>query len=344
VNLCAPLAWKQMAQDGVQFNPDDYKAGWNNSAPFLLASGNRADILIQAPTTSGTYPVIVYNTIDPGDRTPVSKPTLQVPLTLLNVIVTKDPKVDMKIMAEGPPRVPFLADIKASEVQATRTLKFSTNCDPKDCPPADPGQPGGPGLHEIDGKKFSGEVGAAIVLNQVEEWTVVNNTYGRSATPTAPARAGISHPFHIHINPFQVVEVFSPSSTVNNDGVTPVYLMKVPGQPVPTPGPAQCVIDPFDPETWHPCPNILKDLTPPTIWWDVFPIPSGVRAVDKGGNPIIDPKTGKQALVPGHYKSRSRFVDYAGYYVLHCHILAHEDRGMMTVVYVTPLQPPFSHH
>jgi FtsP/CotA-like multicopper oxidase with cupredoxin domain len=40
----------------------------------------------------------------------------------------------------------------------------------------------------------------------------------------------------------------------------------------------------------------------------------------------------------------SRFVDYAGYYVIHCHILAHEDRGMMTVVYVTPLQPPFSHH
>jgi FtsP/CotA-like multicopper oxidase with cupredoxin domain len=30
--------------------------------------------------------------------------------------------------------------------------------------------------------------------------------------------------------------------------------------------------------------------------------------------------------------------------VLHCHILAHEDRGMMTVVEVAPLQTPFSHH
>ena len=29
---------------------------------------------------------------------------------------------------------------------------------------------------------------------------------------------------------------------------------------------------------------------------------------------------------------RSRFVDFAGHYVIHCHILAHEDRGMMTIV------------
>jgi hypothetical protein len=29
---------------------------------------------------------------------------------------------------------------------------------------------------------------------------------------------------------------------------------------------------------------------------------------------------------------RSRFVDYRGSYVLHCHILAHEDRGMMMMV------------
>ncbi len=47
---------------------------------------------------------------------------------------------------------------------------------------------------------------------------------------------------------------------------------------------------------------------------------------------------------------RSRFVDYPGYYVLHCHILAHEDRGMMATVHVSllkdeaPEPPPFEHH
>jgi FtsP/CotA-like multicopper oxidase with cupredoxin domain len=41
---------------------------------------------------------------------------------------------------------------------------------------------------------------------------------------------------------------------------------------------------------------------------------------------------------------RSRFVDYFGQYVMLCHILAHEDRGMMTVVSVDPIQATYSHH
>ena len=43
-------------------------------------------------------------------------------------------------------------------------------------------------------------------------------------------------------------------------------------------------------------------------------------------------------MIPGYFKMRSRFVDYTGQYVIYCHILAHEDRGMMTVVQVAPLQ------
>jgi FtsP/CotA-like multicopper oxidase with cupredoxin domain len=31
---------------------------------------------------------------------------------------------------------------------------------------------------------------------------------------------------------------------------------------------------------------------------------------------------------------RTRFADFPGVFVLHCHILAHEDRGMMTIVSV----------
>jgi len=46
---------------------------------------------------------------------------------------------------------------------------------------------------------------------------------------------------------------------------------------------------------------------------------------------------------------RSRFVDFAGQYVLHCHILAHEDRGMMAIVQVSapnkPIPPAlYMHH
>jgi FtsP/CotA-like multicopper oxidase with cupredoxin domain len=42
---------------------------------------------------------------------------------------------------------------------------------------------------------------------------------------------------------------------------------------------------------------------------------------------------------------RSRFVDYPGLWVIHCHILAHEDRGMMTIVQVLPQpQLQMKHH
>jgi FtsP/CotA-like multicopper oxidase with cupredoxin domain len=41
---------------------------------------------------------------------------------------------------------------------------------------------------------------------------------------------------------------------------------------------------------------------------------------------------------------RSRFVDFPGQYVLHCHILIHEDRGMMQLIEVVPDKTLYSHH
>jgi hypothetical protein len=46
---------------------------------------------------------------------------------------------------------------------------------------------------------------------------------------------------------------------------------------------------------------------------------------------------------------RRRFVDFPGEYVIHCHILAHEDRGMMALVELkAPAAPSaaalFHHH
>ena len=84
------------------------------------------------------------------------------------------------------------------------------------------------------------------------------------------------------------------------------------------------------------------------IWWDVFPIPSGyaptVASTPNGQNttPLLNSK-GNPIQVPGYFKMRSRFVDYPGQYVIHCHILAHEDRGMMNIVQVVPYKTPYSH-
>jgi len=49
-------------------------------------------------------------------------------------------------------------------------------------------------------------------------------------------------------------------------------------------------------------------------------------------------------VIPGYFKMRSRFVDYPGVYVMHCHILVHEDRGMMFTVEVTPVRALQVHH
>src|SRR5438552_2707946 len=68
----------------------------------------------------------------------------------------------------------------------------------------------------------------AMVLDTAAEWTTVNET----------ASPAIAHPFHIHINPFPVTEVFDP-----ND---PAYQFSDRNAP--------CYVDPSDPATWRPCP------------------------------------------------------------------------------------------
>ena len=97
----------------------------------------------------------------------------------------------------------------------------------------------------------------------------------------------------------------------------------------------QCYVNPNDPATWKPCAAAALPATE-RIWWDVLSIPTAISVTWTGTPAGIN--------IPGYFKMRSRFVDYPGYYVIHCHILSHEDRGMMTVVSVAPLTPPFKHH
>lgn len=102
----------------------------------------------------------------------------------------------------------------------------------------------------IDGKEFDPNVVSQIMtLGTTEEWRIVNES-------------SEVHPFHIHINPFQVISI---------NGV------------------------PID----------RKSLD------DTFPVPAN-----------------------GEIVMRTKYRDFDGKYVLHCHILFHEDHGMMQVVEV----------
>ncbi|HKP39151.1 MAG TPA: multicopper oxidase domain-containing protein [Pyrinomonadaceae bacterium] len=323
--LGAGYEWRQLAQDGVQFNNTNYQ-----EQPFkdlLLAPGNRADMLVKAkpcpnraPTC--TYNVLVQNEVDPSDLASANK------LTLVSIQVS-GPPIDpnsprAKFIPNAPQFPAFLGDIKNSEITGGKVMRFSSTSFP------------GIRQHMIDGVKFDGRVGALVQLNKAEEWKVINETYG----------AVIAHPFHIHINPFQVVELFDPNEILKDKNGKPVIdpVSKKPVNKYVFQGgirllPGQCYLNPLgNSEDWKPCGPTPENKD--GIWWDVFPIPSGriVTTMD------MNTKKSVTVKVPGYFKMRSRFVDYPGYYVLHCHILAHEDRGMMTVVEVSPAPMPYVHN
>jgi FtsP/CotA-like multicopper oxidase with cupredoxin domain len=264
--------------------------------------------------------VQVYNEVDPTDLLPDSNGNPQVyKIDLFTINIKGAPlATPMTIMQTAPAFPGFLADIPDNEIKLSRQILFAST------------GPGSGGHHTIDGHVFNGEVGEVVLLNTVEEWKVLNAT----------AKPNISHPFHIHINPFQITEVFSPNETLPNS-TTPKYVTSL--SPAPVAG--QCYLNPDDPATWRPqnynattgkCEYVPPVSNPKNlIWWDTFPIPSGIAGTKADGTAMI---------IPGYFKMRSRFVDFAGYYVIHCHILAHEDRGMMTVVEVAPIISPYSHH
>jgi len=269
----------QTAQDGVQFH-------WKNYAPqiaaggaptqFTLAPGNRVDILVKAPSTPGTAALISGS---PGTTVPSGKSLVDLILTVN--VVTPPPNTPQynqaypKTEDQYPKMPPFLDDI--TEVSESRIIKYQMDMS---------AGPGSPPL--INGRRFEeGRIDESMLLGTSQEWTIENYT----ARPNKPE--DVLHPFHIHVNPFQITEIFEPEK----------------GMTAP-----------------------LK-LPQPWIWWDTFPIPRGK---------IVDPATNK--VQPGYIKMRTHFADFAGKFVNHCHILAHEDRGMMQLIEVVDNKTVVRHH
>jgi FtsP/CotA-like multicopper oxidase with cupredoxin domain len=339
------FAWKQIAQDGVQFTGGNYAASQNPT--LTISPGGRADLLVQAPSEPGQYILFaaqvrsncetlaaaptIPTVAPPPPKAPYPSPicAVQTATPFLQVTVTGAAATGNQALFIPPATVdlafpPFLADITDSEVRGTKILAFEST--------PTGGSPGA--KHSIDGRQFDGNVGEVVLLNNVEEWTIVNKTVngglqtinGAPKVVTTDPPGVVDHPFHIHINPFQITELFDPNEVLPG---TTTYKYIFEGQPAP----GQCLLDITKPSSWKPCSN--PPSTTGRVWWDVFPIPTG-RAVFLNNNT-------QMVVVPGYFKMRSRFVDFTGQYVLHCHILAHEDRGMMTIVEVVPLTTPYSH-
>ena len=139
-------------------------------------------------------------------------------------------------------------DIQDGEVTGTQQLLF--NIDVSKSPP----------IFTINGKPYDAtRIDRTLKLGDVDQWVLTSNLVG--------------HPFHIHVNPFQVMQILDPQ-----------------GRDVSVTGEAN------DPQYAN-----LKGT-----WKDTLFVKQNYIVV-----------------------MRTRYERYIGDFVLHCHILDHEDQGMM---------------
>jgi FtsP/CotA-like multicopper oxidase with cupredoxin domain/peroxiredoxin len=214
-----------------------------------LAPGQRSDVLIQAPALKPGEPERIYHLKQSGKAaaaTPHHR--VQDPLYLAKVVVRgtrrtmrlPDPQALVKCQ-------PF-ASIRDDELSTTKRAFQFYGSDNET-------------TYTINDKTFLHQDTIQLPLGTVEEWKV-------SAVMKNQDSSG--HPFHIHVNPFQVV-------------------MK----------------------------EVGSVCTPLNQWRDTL------------------------FIMPGEtYTIRSRFKDFLGKSVFHCHILDHEDQGMMMPIEFVLPNPP----
>jgi FtsP/CotA-like multicopper oxidase with cupredoxin domain len=150
--------------------------------------------------------------------------------------------------------------------------------------------------------RLASNVPAPMVLDSVQTWQVVNRSIATN------------HPFHIHINPFQVIDVYYPNPTDPN--ITLYQQLDSAAQNRGTP-----------------------------IWLDVLalPLPQFDTTFASNGTTVVSVDT-----VPGYIIIRQGYEPFRnadgsictscgpayGQFVMHCHILGHEERGMMQVLQI----------
>ncbi len=169
--------------------------------------------------------------------------------------------------------------IEASEVTGTQELTFYIDVGNSDGTQFEVANT----LNTADARPYDPDrIDRELTLGGVDEWTMQSHF--------------VSHPFHIHVNPFQIVEILDPS-----------------GKDVSAPGAIDSADGTVDPQYAG-----LKGVWKDTLWIKSL--------VNTPGPP--PPNTIYTIRV------RTRYERYIGEFVLHCHILDHEDQGMMQNVAV----------
>lgn len=264
---------QKVGQDGV----GPYQGGW------VFAPGNRADFLLNLP--AGKYKLLK----DPDSTGP------GVPSQVLAYIDVKEGttaggEIPDIIVGELPD---YLQPVTDNEINYTvdngspgslsnpRRITFAIKS-PNDYPAGTPNDQK-PKKFFVDGELYEAEtVNHTVKLNTAEQWILSNPNLSGATPPGLGAKS--PHPFHIHVNPFQL----------EGDWIVPLS------------------------QGGKQDPSNLR-------WWDT------ISVAPASSGDCSDPTT---SCYNTDLTIRHRFLDYDGEYVLHCHILIHEDQGMMQNVVV----------
>lgn len=154
--------------------------------------------------------------------------------------------------------------------------------------------------------------GGLPIAQTAEEWVLINNS-------------AVGHPFHIHINPFFIAEI----GQLTHSDAKGWHLNKIVwhDDDLKKAPKGQFLVDPVDGKS-HVTANAKSPLAWMVgTWWDTILIPP--RGYVKIRYWFNVPSQNVQRQVTDN-------ANVEGVWVYHCHILRHEDRGMMMVVETQP--------
>jgi FtsP/CotA-like multicopper oxidase with cupredoxin domain/peroxiredoxin len=219
-----------------------------------LLPGYRSDVLVKAPDKPGEYLLVdqaVTSGIN-GEGEPLKY--------VARVVIEGDP-VAMKLPTDSSMAQFRLPTLKDAKIDLQQTAVYGI------LPTAN-----GNVRFTIDGESFNMDQAKELLLGNTDEWTVTVKNGGTINT---------GHPFHIHVNPFEVYSVMGPK-------------------------------DPSDPSSPQ-----VEQLTDGPVWRDTIWVPNN-----------------------GTVKFRTQYTEFIGTFVQHCHILDHEDQGMMQLVDIKDPKAP----
>jgi len=293
-----------IARDGVQYDNANYDPAHPDTALFIYP-GNRLDLFVQAPATA--RPGSSFQLLAQAVRTERNSRKVRVlrqqrflrtPGRIAGFRIVQ-PNAGETYATQLPTSLPalpaFLANVGATKDTAYVVFNDTgfTNRNPRPQPTdfflgtvANPYGRFNDTILYIP--TTAGGTQLPMVLGDSQTWIIQNRGISKN------------HPFHIHINPFQIMNV--------------------------TYGPT----DPY--AAYYAFLNAAAAGGHP-VWSDVVPLP------------LAWTPPGATALTPGVVTIRQRYDDFDGcqdcgtpwgQFVMHCHILGHEERGMMQLIGIFP--------